>query len=54
MIASTLAAQTAQTANRSSVPTDLSAFHVACFKLENATKFERKIKTPFRTWWDLV
>jgi len=53
-IASTLAAQTIQTANGSSAPTDLRVPCVARLKLDNPTKFDGKPKTPFRTWWDSV
>ena len=53
-IASTLATQTAPTANGPSAPADLRAPRVTRLKLENPTKFDGKPKTPFRTWWDSV
>ena len=53
-IASTLAAQTAQTANGPSAPTDLRTSRVARLKLDNPTKFDGKPKTSIRTWWDSV
>jgi len=51
MIASTLAMQTAQTTNGSSTPADLRVPCMACLKLENPNKFDRKPKTLFRTGW---
>jgi len=52
-IGNTLSAQATRTTNPSA-STGLPAPWVACLKLENPAKFDRKPKTPFRTWWESV